>query len=497
MNELQRLLLPLRRKLFLQLWCQWLTRFAVIGAMVCIVYAVASKWRYFFDSTLFFCAVVVVVFLLSFIIALRKCPSWEQTAKEADKLGYDERFVTAMELLQKKQTLTTIEQMVIEDASEKAKGDSIQKKYIFVFPKRQLKLFVAALAILASTNFVYTTKQLQAERYSMAQLKKIEEIKKETKNTEELDKAVSQAFEKEINAVTKQLKKAQTLQESQKAVEQAQQAIKELEKNSVANDLKKTAEGFSKSEKTKELASALEEGNSSAIKSNMDTLLSELKEMSQEDMESLADILNNIENLEDKQMQALLEDLSEQILAGNFSQVSSQGQLLQQKLTALASENEKLRENLNHLNQALAEANSQNDISIAEGEGQSGTQQQGIGQGSGQGEGGGEKGENAAGQGEGEKPGQGRGQGHKESENIFTRKAQEMTGYETQLQGEQLQQGESVIISQKTMGERGESIPYEQVYDSYRNQALKDIENSSVPYGMRELVSEYFSTLER
>ena len=102
MNELQRLLLPLRRKLFLQLWCQWLTRFAVIGAMVCIVYAVASKWRYFFDSTLFFCAVVVVVFLLSFIIALRKCPSWEQTAKEADKLGYDERFVTAMELLQKK-----------------------------------------------------------------------------------------------------------------------------------------------------------------------------------------------------------------------------------------------------------------------------------------------------------------------------------------------------------------------------------------------------------
>ena len=478
MNELQRLLLPLRRKLFLQLWCQWLTRFAVIGAMVCIVYAVASKWRYFFDSTLFFCAVVVVVFLLSFIIALRKCPSWEQTAKEADKLGYDERFVTAMELLQKKQTLTTIEQMVIEDASEKAKGDSIQKKYIFVFPKRQLKLFVAALAILASTNFVYT-------------------IKKETKNTEELDKAVSQAFEKEINAVTKQLKKAQTLQESQKAVEQAQQAIKELEKNSVANDLKKTAEGFSKSEKTKELASALEEGNSSAIKSNMDTLLSELKEMSQEDMKSLADILNNIENLEDKQMQALLEDLSEQILAGNFSQVSSQGQLLQQKLTALASENEKLRENLNHLNQALAEANSQNDISIAEGEGQSGTQQQGIGQGSGQGEGGGEKGENAAGQGEGEKPGQGRGQGHKESENIFTRKAQEMTGYETQLQGEQLQQGESTIVSQKTMGERGESIPYEQVYDSYRNQALKDIENSSVPYGMRELVSEYFSTLER
>ena len=91
--------------------------------------------------------------------------------------------------------------------------------------------------------------------------------------------------------MTKQLKKAQTLQESQKAVEQAQQAIKELEKNSVANDLKKTAEGFSKSEKTKELASALEEGNSSAIKSNMDTLLSELKEMSQEDMESLADIL--------------------------------------------------------------------------------------------------------------------------------------------------------------------------------------------------------------
>jgi hypothetical protein len=93
--------------------------------------------------------------------------------------------------------------------------------------------------------------------------------------------------------------------------------------------------------------------------------------------------------------------------------------------------------------------------------------------------------------------GQGRGSGHQETEKIYTRKAENMSGYQTQLQGQQNEQGQTNITREQTIGERGQSLPYEQVYQSYRNNALRDIENSDVPYGMRELVSEYFSTLEQ
>lgn len=497
MNLLQKLLWPLRKKLFLELWCHWLAVLAVIGTGVCIFYAIASKWRYFFDNTVFFGAAAMLVLIMSFAVALLKCPSWEETAKEADKLGYDERFVTAMELLGKKEDLTHVEKLVIEDACEKAKQHLIQKKYAFKFPKKQMKQFVILLAVLASTHFVNTKRQLEAERYSMAQLKKIEAVKKEVKNTQELDKALLDTFEKEMDTAEKRLKKAQTLQEGQKAVEQAQQAIKELEKNSVSHDLKKMAESFSQSEKTKELASALEEGNSSDIKNNMDRLLSDVNEMSWQEMEALADLLQNIEDLQQEELKELAKDFAKQLSSGDFSQIWQQGQLLKQKLSSLATEGQSLQESLQQFNQALAEASLQSSASQTGTQEQKDTQQQGMGQGNGQGEEGKGQQQMGGGQGQGENPGQGRGEGHKESENIFTRKAQQMAGYEAQLQGQQLQNGQTTIISQKTTGQRGESIPYEQVYHSYRNEALKDMENSDVPYGMRELVSQYFSTLEQ
>ena len=257
------------------------------------------------------------------------------------------------------------------------------------------------------------------------------------------------------------------------------------------------AESFSQSEKTKELASALEEGNSSDIKNNMDRLLSDVNEMSWQEMEALADLLQNIEDLQQEELKELAKDFAKQLSSGDFSQIWQQGQLLKQKLSSLATEGQSLQESLQQFNQALAEASLQSSASQTGTQEQKDTQQQGMGQGNGQGEEGKGQQQMGGGQGQGENPGQGRGEGHKESENIFTRKAQQMAGYEAQLQGQQLQNGQTTIISQKTTGQRGESIPYEQVYHSYRNEALKDMENSDVPYGMRELVSQYFSTLEQ
>ena len=43
----------------------------------------------------------------------------------------------------------------------------------------------------------------------------------------------------------------------------------------------------------------------------------------------------------------------------------------------------------------------------------------------------------------------------------------------------------------------GESVPYNQVFSAYQARALQALTDESIPYGVRELVSEYFSSLEK
>ncbi len=410
-------------------------------------------------------------------------------------MGYEERFITALELLEQKREYTKIEKLVIEDALTKAKENEIAKQYHLTVPKKEIQIIVVLFAIMFGTNLINTEQQRQAEQYAMAKLRKIEEVKSEINREEEFDEDVLKAFNKEIDTITKNLKRAQTVEESKKMVEQAQQAVKALEKNSMPEDLKKTAEKLSQNEKTKELANALETGDTQSINAQMDMLLSEMEDLPQEVLEQIAQELNDIGELNDEELKEMLENLAEQLSSGNLAQAITQGKALKGKLGALSQQNSDIVQSMENLNQALA---SENAVSKTEQSGQSGQQGDGTGQGQGEGEQSG-SGQGGMGQGSGEgmNSGQGRGRGHKETEEIYTRKAENMSGYDTQLQGQQNEQGQTNITREQTIGERGQSIPYEQVYQSYRNNALRDIENSDVPYGMRELVSEYFSTLEQ
>ncbi|HBF66105.1 MAG TPA: hypothetical protein DDW34_10580, partial [Clostridium sp.] len=99
--------------------------------------------------------------------------------------------------------------------------------------------------------------------------------------------------------------------------------------------------------------------------------------------------------------------------------------------------------------------------------------------------------------GAGQGGGNGRGSGHIEGEEIFTRKAADKAGYNTQVSGTKNEGGDSSITQQKTIGEDGERLPYEQVFHSYQNDAIKALDEQNTPFGMRQLVSDYFSTLER
>ncbi len=494
MEQLQKRLLKLKVKLIWELWLKIFLKFVIVGVAISIIYVLISKWKYLFDDTVLFTIIVLAVLFCSFIVTYLKRITWQKTAKIADKLGYEERFITALELLEQKREYTKVEKLVIEDALQKAQQCDISKKYKLTIPKKEIQIIVVLFVALFGTNVITTSQQKQAEQYAAAQLKKIEQVKSEINKEQEIKEDALKAFNKEMNTLTKNLKKAQTVEESKKIVEQAQQAVKALEKENMSEDLKKVSEKLSQNEKTKDLANALETGDTKAINMQMDMLLSEMEDLPQEVLEKIAQALDDIGEINDEELAELLENLSQQLSSGNMTQAITQGQALKGKLASLANENTDFVQNMENLNQALAE----NVSSKTEQSGQSG--QQGDGQGQGQGEGeqsGSGQGGQGQGSGEGMNSGQGRGSGHQETEKIYTRKAENMSGYQTQLQGQQNEQGQTNITREQTIGERGQSLPYEQVYQSYRNNALRDIENSDVPYGMRELVSEYFSTLEQ
>ena len=43
----------------------------------------------------------------------------------------------------------------------------------------------------------------------------------------------------------------------------------------------------------------------------------------------------------------------------------------------------------------------------------------------------------------------------------------------------------------------GNRVPYDSVIGDYMEQALKETESGYIPYGMKEIIAEYFSGLEK
>ena len=234
MEQLQKRLLKLKIKLVWELWLKVFLKCAIIGTAISLVYVLISKWRYLFDDSVFFIIVALAVLFCSCIVTYLKRVTWQKTAQIADKLGYKERFITALELLEQKREYTKIEKLVIEDALQKAQQCDISKEYKLTIPKKEIKILVVLFVALFGTNIITTPQQKQAEQYAAAQLKKIEQVKSEVNKEQEIKEDALKAFNKEMNTLTKNLKKAQTVEESQKIVEQAQQAVKALEKESMS-----------------------------------------------------------------------------------------------------------------------------------------------------------------------------------------------------------------------------------------------------------------------
>lgn len=488
MKEFLRLLAPLRHKLMAERFLKWFIYGETAAGILCLAVVVLSKfWTEI--PVLPFCGGFVLLGLLTALTAaffLRKVTE-KETAETADALGGAERMITTMELLGKG-TQNPVEEMAVADGFTKAKETDFAKLYRMRMPVKVLRVLALVVVLTIGAGFMPVRRDKDAEVYANAQLERIEQVKAE--ETPVLSKEEKKVFLEAAKALEKDLKTAKTKKAAEEAVREAQQNMKQLEKESVSKDLKELAETLKQEEDTAALSEALEQGDEASISQAMEQLLQKMAAMDKGQAASLAQQLAEAaENISDEELQEALKALEEAL--ENGADPSEASEALKNALLSQAQVNSALRSSLQKLNRNVGQQSLAKKV-------ESGSESTGgEGQGSeGEGTGGqtGSGGSGTAGVGNG---GQGRGFGHAEPEKIYTRSAAGKDGYDAQLKGTDSDEGQTTITEHRTMGQAGTSVPYDTVYGQYRNEAMETLENSSVPYGMRELVSDYFATLER
>ena len=488
MKEFLRLLAPLRHKLMAERFLKWIIYGETAAGILCLAVVVLSKFWTEIPS-LPLCGVFVLLGLLIALGAaffLRKVTE-KETAETADALGGAERMITTMELLGKG-AQNPVEEMAVADGFAKAREMDFAKLYRMRLPVKVMRVLALVVVLTIGAGFMPVRRDAEAEAYANAQLERIEQVKKE--ETPELSKEEKKVFLEAAKALEKDLKTAKTKKAAEEAVREAQQNMKQLEKESVSKNLKELAETLKQEESTAALSEALEQGDSSAISKAMEQLLQKMAAMDKGQAASLAQQLAEaVENISDAELQEALKALEEAL--ENGADPSEAGEALKNALLSQAQMNSALRSSLQKLNCNVGQQ------SLAKKVESNGESPGGEGQGS-EGEGAGGQTTNGGNGGTGTGTGgQGRGFGHAEPEKIYTRSAAGKDGYDAQLKGTDSEEGQTTITEHRTMGQAGTSVPYDTVYGQYRNEAMETLENSSVPYGMRELVSDYFATLER
>ena len=508
MKEFLRLLRPLRRKMTAERFLRCVVYCETAAVTVCAAVVLVSKFQPW-SGVWIFCIVSLLLGLAAAAIwtLLLKKVSDKEIAEAADALGGAQRMITTMELLRRQQK-NAVEALAVADGMEQAKTVNFAKQYSVSLPKRWCRCFLLAVVLFLAAGFVPVQRESEAAVFADAQLEKIERVKKEVAQTEEMTKEEKKLFAETVKTLEQRLKTAQTKKEAEDVVRQAQQEMMQLEKESVSEDLRRLAEALQEGSGMESLAQALEKGDGQTMERAIAKMQEMLSQMTAQEQAALAaQLAAAAAQMNDAQLRQALEALQQ--APEEDGDLASALESLRQAALQQAQENSGLRSGLQKLNRSVGQSavhigRSHTNSSAGSGETEEsdgGEGNNGSGNGAGEGENGSGSGNAGTSAGNGGigtgTGGSGRGVGHAEPEKIYTRSAAEKGSYDAQLQGTDTQSGQTTVTQQRTMGEAGESVPYDQVYQQYRNDAMRTLESSSVPYGMKELVSEYFSTLEQ
>lgn len=481
MKEFLKSLRPLKQKLLIERCINYFIIGITISLILCTITIVLSKFVFIsnFKNKLFIYILLGLVFSIFMIIFKR--PDIYEVAKIGDTLGFKERFITAIELSNSNDTMYLL---VLKDAIEQAKSANFNSLYkINISSKKYIALIVALIATVVS-GFIPVietdkiNKQANLEQIVNDKLEEIDELSKQIENNK---------LKEQLKELSKELKKVSSEAEVIKAVQKAQYKLKEIENKTAPKSIKELGQQLAKNELTKQLGQNLQNLSANKLKNDLDNLKNKLQNMSADELKKLANDMQTLaQQLEqDNNLKSLISSFSEALASTNLEQINNSLDALGSELDKTLSESKELKEAIDKINKILNDNKSSTNQNVDNTTSDSNSQTQN-----------GNSNSNKSNGGDGGTPASGRGMGSIENKDGTMNNSKNLETEKIYIKGELNESGKIEKIEQKGDGDVGQIIRYDRVYNEYKQEALKSLNDESIPDGMKNLVEDYFSSLE-
>lgn len=471
-------------------------------------------------------------------------PGVKSLIKTADALGLKERMVTAWQLQQEDSPIARLQR---QDTWKAVSSTDFRRLYPIRFPTK-LAMTLAIALVLTSISFAIpgfareTAEQIEDLQNEVdKQLEKLEKVRNELEKNEDLTEKELEKIPEEAKRLAEELKKARTEEEALKALSRTENELEKLDQQKQLHEL---GEALSQNNMTSELGEAVQNGNIQDMKQALEQLVQQMEQKEISPGE-LAEMLKQAaEQVENNEASAQLRQTAEQLAPGSPESQSGALQNLGDMLSEMMQDqgSSSLIQALGPLSQAIQQAKSgisRIDSRLAVsgqsggGGGQAGNPsgQQGTGEGSANGSGGGATGAaggsaggssgsggggsgkdgGGSGAGEGstnkdagytgsEKSGSGRAPGESKEEAFEQLYDPDRLGGDadpTQVNGQKQDGGQSQYSQVDHIPvQKGAILPYHEVLSQYKNEAVSYMEDTEIPPAMKEIVREYFKSLE-
>lgn len=521
----------------------------IAGILLSIVSFFIPIYEVYTKATLF----ILLSVVLGLVLAIIKRYGFTHAAMRADSLGLKERVITSLELSGDESAMSLLQR---EDALEYLRNLEYKKRVPLLPKKKYFFICFILITALITTGFIENPMKQRALKLQefrslkRSQLKDIDKLIEKIIGDKKLSLEQKRELETKLSQIRKDARTAKNMEELKKSLERNQRKI-ELLNNKYTENKKtfdKTVDTLLKNKWTRDIGELLKNKNSAEAKKAVKDLtkklnnlsskektelseslkklaeelknnkelsealnkasekLSKDKELNNEDMEELADAISEL--AEDENIKSTLEDINKELSKLNANKDGKKPQKDGKKEVGEQNGEKDSDEEASNLDKDKREdSDSRSGIGTQKnnGKGQSSMETQQIGDNNGQ---------NSSGVGNGTDPGsenqtpnqtKGNSNGNKEAsekkigtyEKIFTSKTLGGTGEKMELKGQKKNGGSSQTTSgESTQGNSGSSVPYNQVFGEYRDEAFESLNNFNIPEGMKEIIKDYFSSLE-
>src|SRR6266487_2330038 len=520
-ESIVRALQPWQRRLSMQQTLRWTIRGAITGLLLACIVLLISRLIPWASAPAWATGIAIVCTLFAIGAAIWKHFSLSRTARVVDsRLSLHDRLSTAWEL---REHTTTLARLQRRDALEQlqqhkpANTLSLRPQRFTVFFFALVVLAFVLLLVLPNPMTAILKQQTALQARIAKQIAAIDKVRQDLNQQAGISPEEQQKIDQILSDLENKLQQAKTDTQAQQAISQAQAKLNQQRDPQAANKAQGNADASSALQNSnnanlKALGNALARNDSKQVANDLQNLSSQINKMSQAQRSQLAQQLENAANQAGQQNQALssaLHQLAKAVTDGNQSEIADASNAMQaatsQNADTQAKDNsinqtaQSLQQAANNLASSTDGSNSQNQQQ-SQGQGQNQTQgqgqpgQQGQGQ-QGQGQ---DQGQQGQGQGQGQQgQGQGQGQGHGGSGGSNGAGKNQGKNEQVTIPG-QTSAGSSTQSADNNTGvvQQGNAVPYSQVVEQYNQMAHDAIDNSNVNPSLKDLVHNYFNSLE-